>query len=299
MHLGWAAHRLGFRARTPVFDGAQWSEIEQCLAQAWLMERAGGLPVEVLPEDDVHRPDWDRVRRWCGSAGYSFDALFSEDALQGTEPGSVCLKLWLQQNGLEYDEDASFDELRRQVVAMDWERNLSAPTIGKHVLRDGRTGEDLGRPVMVGYKYMLKLGHMVSDKMHARSTGTYAAITQQPLKGKGAGGGQRIGEMEVWALEAHSAAFILREMLTVKSDDIEGRAEVLEAIMAWGTGESTRRTPNTPDSFYLLCSELRSLGLNPEFMQDDEEIAFLDEGPSGVNEIIRTVEDSHASQVGN
>ena len=299
VHLGWAAHRLGFRAQTPVFDGAQWSEIEQCLAQAWLVGQSGGLPVDILADDDVHRPDWNRVRSWCAASGYSFDALFGQDALQGTEAGSVCLKLWLRQNGFAYDEDASYDELRRQVIAIDWESNMSAPTIGKQVLRDGRTGEELGKPVMVGYKYMLKLGHMVSDKMHARSTGTYAAITQQPLRGKGAGGGQRLGEMEVWALEAHSAAFTLREMLTVKSDDIEGRAEMLEAIMAWGTGESSRRTTNTPDSFYLLCSELRSLGLNPEFFKDDDRIEFLDEGPNRLTEIIRTMEESHASQVGN
>ena len=281
VHLGWAAHRMGFRARTPVFDSASWREIEQCLAQAWLVERAGGLPAAALPDDDACSPDWKRVRHWCEAEGYSYDALFGAKAHEGTEPGALCLRLWLRENGFEFDERADYSELRRQALALERERDIAVPITGKQALRDGKTGEPLTKPVTVGYKYMLKLGHMVSDKMHARSTGTYAAITQQPLRGKSAGGGQRLGEMEVWALEAYSAAYMLREMLTVKSDDIEGRAEMLQAIMASGTGQSARRAPGAPDSFRLLCAELRSLGLNPEFLnRRGEPVEFLPETPA-------------------
>ncbi len=275
VHLGWAAHKLGFRARTPVFDSADWAEIEQCLAQAWLAERAGGLKPSDLPEDDVYAPDYRRIEKWCAEQGHSYEALFGEKAHEGTEAGRLCLQLWMRDNGYQPAASGLFEDLRRQAIDIDRRHNRAAPIMGKQVLRDGRTGEELGRPVMVGYKYMLKLGHMVSDKMHARSVGTYAAITQQPLQGKSAGGGQRLGEMEVWALEAYSAAFTLREMLTVKSDDIEGRAELLEAVMAAGTGESTKRRPNLPDSFNLLCAELKSLGLRIEFDRDDEQVALL------------------------
>ena len=278
VHLGWAAHRLGFRARTPVFDSASWQEIEQCLAQAWLVERAGGLPECMLPQDDVCSPDWERVKRWCKEEGHSYEALFGDRAHEGSDAGLLCLRLWLRENGFEFDEQADYAQLRRQAIALERERDLAAPIAGKQILRDGKTGEELGKPVAVGYKYMLKLGHMVSDKMHARSTGTYTAVTQQPLRGKAAGGGQRLGEMEVWALEAYSAAYMLREMLTVKSDDIEGRAEMLQAIMAGGTGHSARRAPGAPDSFRLLCTELRSLGLNPEFLnRRGEPVKFLAE----------------------
>ena len=123
---------------------------------------------------------------------------------------------------------------------------------------------------------MLKLIHMVEDKMHARSTGTYSMITQQPLGGKSIGGGQRLGEMEVWGLEAYSAAHVLQEMMTVKSDDVSGREALLRAIMAddaSGSGKGTLIRPGVPDSFDLLLSELRSLGLNPELIRDTQGIA--------------------------
>ena len=298
VHLGWAAHRLGFRARTPVFDSANWQEIEQCLAQAWLVERAGGLPAAALPDDDACSPDWKRVRHWCEAEGYSFHTLFGARAHEGTEPGLLCLRLWFSENGFEFDERADYSQLRQQALALERERDIAAPITGKQALRDGKTGEPLTKPVTVGYKYMLKLGHMVSDKMHARSTGTYAAITQQPLRGKSAGGGQRLGEMEVWALEAYSAAYMLREMLTVKSDDIEGRAEMLQAIMASGTGQSARSAPGAPDSFRLLCAELRSLGLNPEFLnRRGEPVEFLPETPAQMRLRLQEGRDE-VSQVG-
>lgn len=276
VHLGWAAHRLGFRARTPVFDSARWEQIEQCLAQAWLVGQAGGLPTERLPEDDVCTVDWERIRDWTEARGYDYEALFGEGAENGTYCGCVCLKLWMRQQGLDSTGFSSYRELREEALRLDREENLSAPIMGKQVLRDGRTGEPFDKPVTVGYKYMLKLIHMVEDKMHARSTGTYSMITQQPLGGKSVGGGQRLGEMEVWGLEAYSAAHVLQEMMTVKSDDVRGREAMLRVIMSDdGTGFSkgTQIKPGVPDSFELLLSELRSLGLNPELIRDTLETA--------------------------
>lgn len=165
----------------------------------------------------------------------------------------------------------TFEEMRAIALRLDREQGVAAPIMGKQVLRDGKTGEAFDRPVAVGYKYMLKLVHMVQDKMHARSTGTYSMITQQPLGGKGVGGGQRLGEMEVWGLEAYSAAHVLWEMLTVKSDDMEGRNMVAKAIMSDRElidSSETRVKAGLPSSFELLLLELRSLGLNPELIRN-------------------------------
>ena len=132
------------------------------------------------------------------------------------------------------------------------------PDSGQLTLFDGRTGEQFDRSVTVGYMYMLKLNHLVDDKMHARSTGSYSLVTQQPLGGKAQFGGQRFGEMEVWALEAYGAAYTLQEMLTVKSDDVSGRTKVYEAIVR---GDDDFES-GIPESFNVLVKELRSLGLN-------------------------------------
>lgn len=167
-HLGYAAAKLGFKAVTPVFDGATEEEIRDCLKEA----------------------------------GYS--------------------------------------------------------ETGKSVLYDGRTGDAFDQPVTVGYIYMLKLHHLVDDKVHARATGPYSLITQQPLGGKARFGGQRFGEMEVWALEAYGAAYILQELLTVKSDDVEGRTKIYESMVK---GENTLEA-GTPASFDVLTHEIRGLGLN-------------------------------------
>ena len=140
---------------------------------------------------------------------------------------------------------------------------------GKVVLRDGRTGEPFARPITVGYMYILKLEHIADEKIHARSTGPYALITQQPLGGKAQFGGQRLGEMEVWALEAYGASALLQEMLTVKSDDTRGRIQLYKAILK---GEEFPE-PGLPESFRVLVRELRSLGLNPRLYDgDDREI---------------------------
>jgi DNA-directed RNA polymerase subunit beta len=138
------------------------------------------------------------------------------------------------------------------------------PESGQATLYDGRTGKAFDRAVTVGYMYMLKLHHLVDDKMHARSTGSYSLVTQQPLGGKAQFGGQRFGEMEVWALEAYGAAYTLQEMLTVKSDDVTGRTKMYKNIV---DGEH-RMEPGMPESFNVLLKEIRSLAIDIELEHD-------------------------------
>ena len=142
-------------------------------------------------------------------------------------------------------------------------RRAGIPSSGQITLHDGRTGEPFERPVTVGYMYILKLHHLVDDKIHARSIGPYSLVTQQPLGGKAQFGGQRLGEMEVWALEAYGAAYTLQEFLTVKSDDVTGRARMYEAIVK---GDATLE-PGVPESFHVLIKELQSLGLDVELLE--------------------------------
>jgi DNA-directed RNA polymerase subunit beta len=153
-------------------------------------------------------------------------------------------------------------------------REAGLPESGQVELRDGRTGKAFQQEITVGYIYMLKLHHLVEDKIHARSTGPYSLITQQPLGGKAQFGGQRFGEMEVWALEAYGAAYILQELLTVKSDDVMGRVQTYEAIVK---GEDIQ-PPGVPESFKVLIKELQSLGLSVEVLNDnEEEIRFIED----------------------
>ena len=135
------------------------------------------------------------------------------------------------------------------------------PSSGQTTLYDGRTGDAFERPVTIGYMYMLKLNHLIEDKMHARSTGSYSLVTQQPLGGKAQFGGQRLGEMEVWALEAYGAAHTLQEMLTVKSDDVSGRTKVYKNIVD-GNHEMEA---GIPESYNVLTKEIRSLGIDIDF----------------------------------
>jgi DNA-directed RNA polymerase subunit beta len=138
------------------------------------------------------------------------------------------------------------------------------PESGQAILTDGRTGLTFERPVTVGYMYMLKLNHLVDDKMHARSTGSYSLVTQQPLGGKAQFGGQRFGEMEVWALEAYGAAYTLQEMLTVKSDDVNGRTKMYKNIV----DGNHQMEPGMPESFNVLLKEIRSLSIDIELEND-------------------------------
>jgi len=160
------------------------------------------------------------------------------------------------------------EEVEREAVSLAIKKDMALPITGKVGLHDGMTGERYDRPVTVGVMNMLKLAHLVEDKVHARSTGPYSLVTQQPLGGKAQFGGQRFGEMEVWALEAYGAAYTLQEMLTVKSDDVTGRVKTYEAIVK---GEPIS-APGVPESFRVLVKELQSLGLAVEVINEKDEI---------------------------
>jgi DNA-directed RNA polymerase subunit beta len=149
-------------------------------------------------------------------------------------------------------------EIDVDAAAVELIRRAGLQAGGKISLRDGRSGENFSTPVTVGEIYMLKLSHLVDDKIHARSIGPYSLVTQQPLAGKAQFGGQRFGEMEVWALEAYGAAHTLQEILTVKSDDVNGRSRVYEAIVK---GQNLPE-PGTPESFNVLVKELQALGIH-------------------------------------
>jgi len=159
-----------------------------------------------------------------------------------------------------------FDGAHAEDIA-EWLQDAGLPADGKTWLRDGRSGDRFGRPITVGMIYMLKLAHLVDDKIHARSTGPYSMITQQPLGGKAQFGGQRFGEMEVWALEAYGAAYTLQELLTVKSDDVVGRVKTYEAIVK---GENVME-PGVPESFKVLIKELQSLALDVKVLTENRE----------------------------
>ena len=315
-HLGWAAERLGFRAVTPVFDGADEEEIEAELARAWMIDRAWnevggrawdwakeqGLYQEEAFEDDeeVRRlyleswlsdKDYDpellainhvyarrsALREWLREQDYDPDTMlvFEDSDLPATERKpydaaaiDACLRLWMASMGRKVDSAKSPEALRKQAEKVMLETARPIPILGKQVLHDGKTGSAYDQPVTVGLVLMMKLHHLVEDKVHARSTGPYSLVTQQPLGGKAQFGGQRFGEMEVWALEAYGAAHTLQEMLTVKSDDVQGRVKTYEAIVK---GEPIEE-PGIPASFRVLVKELQSLGLAVEAVGEGGEV---------------------------
>ena len=303
-HLGWAASQLGFRAVTPVFDGASEDELQDALARAWLVREASAAsPVgnrsngaasangangtngtngargaqaridaaAVLTGDG--QVD-DRTAAWLKGRGYDDDQVAR--AFNDQHPGDasrIALAEWLIQIGEPrsargWTTRTLFDKTLQAVR----DRKGSPPIYGKQQLIDGRSGELIDQPVTVGYIYLMKLSHMVEDKIHARATGPYSLITQQPLGGKAQFGGQRFGEMEVWALEAYGAANILQELLTVKSDDTMGRVKTYESIVK---GESDLE-PGTPESFRVLLRELQSLGLAVQVRNQSDEAVELE-----------------------
>jgi DNA-directed RNA polymerase subunit beta len=267
-HLGWAAQALGIRVLSPVFDGADDTAIEDALAKAWLAQKAGVVNLE--PDNKNHTVQLEVARAWVTSQGYDGDRVFS-DAYPG-EAKDVCLRLWLEDLGVA-SRDLNQHQLAQAVQKVNRERKLPPPILGKVVLRDGRSGEPFDQPVTVGNIYIMKLNHLVEDKVHARSTGPYSLISQQPLGGKAQFGGQRFGEMEVWALEAYGAAHNLQEILTIKSDDVTGRAKTYEAIVK----NEDILQPGVPESFKVLIMELRSLGLAVEVISEEEEKPILTE----------------------
>jgi len=274
-HLGWAVQQLGFRAITPVFDGASGEAVEDALARAWLAKEAGALR---SASNGTSHPygenlDLEAFETWLKKKGYIAADILDENRTGVAK--AACLELWLESIGERKPRNATPEDLQHRATKIALERNIAPPIFGKQALFDGRTGDPFDQPVTVGYIYLLKLVHLVEDKIHARSTGPYSLITQQPLGGKAQFGGQRFGEMEVWALEAYGAAHILQELLTVKSDDVVGRVKTYEAIVK---GEDVLE-PGIPESFKVLVKELQSLGLSVEVLNEDEEqVAMPDEG---------------------
>ncbi|MDO8612092.1 MAG: DNA-directed RNA polymerase subunit beta, partial [Dehalococcoidia bacterium] len=273
-HLGWAARRLGFRAVSPVFDGGNPGTIEDALSRAWLCEQADAISPgsNGVGHDGIgENVDAAKASAWLKQQGYDARAVFDEQRVG--EAKRAALELWLEQQGEKKVRGKPLHELDLRSERLLLDKGLAAPTYGKQTLLDGRTGEPFDQPVTVGYIYMMKLVHLVEDKIHARSTGPYSLITQQPLGGKAQFGGQRFGEMEVWALEAYGAAHILQELLTVKSDDVVGRVKTYEAIVK---GEDIQE-PGVPESFKVLVKELQSLGLAVEVLNEEEERVTLAE----------------------
>ena len=286
-HLGMAAHGLGMRVASPVFDGARDSSIEDGLAKAWMVDLSGARDPH---PGNGNRAGYnmDAVREWLTNKGFDPDLVLSDE--HPGEARRACLKIWLREEiGLK-TKDMSDEEMFEKALSLSKDSGKAAPILGKSVLFDGRTGEPFYQPVTVGYIYMMKLIHLVEDKIHARSTGPYSLITQQPLGGKAQFGGQRFGEMEVWALESYSAAYNLQEMLTVKSDDVVGRVKTYEAIVK---GEDVVQ-PGVPESFHVLVKELQSLGLAVELLYDEPDQRMLAESVEPVmvdGEVIEELED--------
>jgi DNA-directed RNA polymerase subunit beta len=209
-----------------------------------------GVISKVLPEEDMpFLDDGTPVDIILNPLGVP--SRMNVGQILETHLGWACAKLGIRAKCPVFDGPAE-EEIRGLL------RQAGLPEDGKAQLFDGRTGEAFEQKTTVGYIYMLKLHHLVEDKVHARATGPYSLITQQPLGGKARFGGQRFGEMEVWALEAYGAAYILQELLTVKSDDVEGRTKIYESMVK---GENTLEA-GTPASFEVLCNEIRGLCLN-------------------------------------
>jgi DNA-directed RNA polymerase subunit beta len=215
-----------------------------------------GVIARILPPEDMpYLPDGTPVEIVLNPLGVP--SRMNVGQILETHLGWAAKALGLSIATPVFD-GASEDEIRELLVKAD------LPPSGKTVLYDGMTGERFEQKVTVGYIYLLKLSHMVDDKIHARSIGPYSLITQQPLGGKAQFGGQRFGEMEVWALEAYGAAYTLQELLTVKSDDVEGRSKVYEAIVKGEVPDE----PGLPESFNVLVRELQSLCLDVELLKN-------------------------------
>ncbi len=266
-HLGLAAHDLGFKAVTPVFNGADEDTIEEVLAQAWFIRR---VVKENQGEFGSKSERIEKTKQWLSERGFDGDKLLGDNS--NGEARRTCLRFWLEEQNISGVSEMSDEELKQTVKRLERDKKIPSPISGKLKLRDGRSGEAFHEPTTVGHMYIMKLIHLVEDKIHARSTGPYSLVTQQPLGGKAQFGGQRFGEMEVWALEAYGAAYNLQEMLTIKSDDVVGRVKTYGAIVK---GEDILSL-GVPESFKVLVKELQSLGLAIEvFSQDEQEVLRL------------------------
>ncbi len=266
--------------------------------RAWDLVHEAEIPEEEIVDDNDARNIY--LLEWLEPLGYDAERIFADE----TYARHSCLSEWLKERG--YTPEAIWpsgymghrtteeaNNLAREVAIREWmlfydedpgdltgraleevaeqiSRQIGwpLPTTGKQRLFDGKTGDAYDMPVTIGIVQMLKLHHLVEDKVHARSTGPYSLVTQQPLGGKAQFGGQRFGEMEVWALEAYGAANILQEMLTVKSDDVSGRVKTYESIVK---GEKIQ-SPGVPESFRVLVKELQSLALAVEVIDEKNEV---------------------------
>ncbi len=235
-HLGWAAKELGKQLGKMIEENLSREKITEWFKEIYAIGDKDGENARFIEEflNSLSEEEFWKIVREYAQKGIPM----ATPAFEGADESAV--KELLKKAGL--------------------------PESGKTTLYDGRTGEPFDFEVTVGYMHMLKLIHMVDDKIHARATGPYSLVTQQPLGGRAQFGGQRLGEMEVWALEAHGAAYTLQEMLTVKSDDVEGRTKVYEAIVK---GKYTY-TPGIPESFKVLVRELKALGLNVKCLNGEE-----------------------------
>ena len=267
-HLGWAAQMLGLKVFSPIFDGASDIAIHDALARVWLTQKAEAVNPNPTNENPTLRLEQAKV--WLVNHGYDADRVFSDE--YPGEAKEACLRLWLEELGVA-SQELNLQELEQAVKNVKAERNLIPPIFGKVILRDGRTGAPFDQPVTVGSIYMMKLIHLVEDKVHARSIGPYSLISQQPVGGKARFGGQRFGEMEVWALEAYGAAHTLQEVLTIKSDDVIGRDKTYEAIVK----NEDIFQPGVPESFKVLVKELQSLGLAIEVINEEERAPIAEE----------------------
>lgn len=224
--------------------------------------RGLGIKIDEALQDYRRNGDMTPVREAMQN-GYGDD--FYAETFEGMEDETLLEHADAVRGGVPISTPV-FDGAKEADIN-DALRRAGFDTSGQSIVFDGRTGEQFARPVTVGMKYVLKLHHLVDDKMHARSTGPYSLVTQQPLGGKAQFGGQRLGEMEVWALEAYGAAYTLQEMLTVKSDDVAGRTKVYESIVK---GEDNFEA-GVPESFNVLVKEVRGLGLNMELLDAEDE----------------------------
>jgi DNA-directed RNA polymerase subunit beta len=273
-----------------------WTEIGE-RAWNWLKDQEYD-PASIKDDDEVRLL---YLEQWLGEKGYdvfrmSSDEVYARESVmsewlreEGFDPigmlknaqtplpqtkghddsaVNITLRMWLKKRHEVDVSDLNDSEVRVRAELQTNQTGNPMPVLGKQVLRDGKSGQAYDQPVTVGVMTMLKLHHLVEDKVHARSTGPYSLVTQQPLGGKAQFGGQRFGEMEVWALEAYGAAYTLQEMLTVKSDDVQGRVNTYEAIVK---GESIEE-PSLPASFRVLVKELQSLGLAVEAVMDSGEV---------------------------
>jgi len=240
------------------------------------LEPRGYMPEEIFRNQNYARNA--NAREWLRDNGYNPDDILPETYLdrrttveQNNAAVEAALREWLHYHAQEEEatrSDLTGAALHDAAQALSDETGWPLPTTGKQRLYDGKTGEAYDSPVTIGVVQMLKLHHLVEDKVHARSTGPYSLVTQQPLGGKAQFGGQRFGEMEVWALEAYGAAHILQEMLTIKSDDVSGRVKTYEAIVK---GEEIQN-PGVPESFRVLVKELQSLALSVEVINEKNEV---------------------------